>query len=152
MRPNTTTEARFYAKVDTTGDCWVWTGQKIPSGYGRFTMQGRRHMAHRAAYTLFVGNIPDGMDVLHRCDNPPCCNPDHLFLGTDADNTYDKLMKGRMARGEGIGMAKLSELDVQDLRQLHASGMSFARLAPLYGVDSTTVRRAVLRIAWRHVR
>jgi len=149
--PKPTSEERFWAKVDRSGDCWVWIAGTTEWGYGRFRMDGRLYLAHRVAYMFLVGPVPDGMGVLHRCDNPPCCNPAHLFLGTDADNSHDCIEKGRNARGERGGKAKLSELDVQDLRQLYASGMSFQRLAPLYGVSVRTVRAVVNRETWKHV-
>lgn len=89
---------RFWSKVDKHGPragrlgrCWVWIGQKHPHGYGRFQLAGRRQMAHRVAW----GDVPDGMNVLHHCDNPPCVRRSHLFLGTQADNMQDSAAKGR---------------------------------------------------------
>lgn len=88
------TPARFWAKVDRGDDCWEWTGIKDPNGYGRCGMFGET-LAHRVAWKLTREAIPGGLFVLHRCDNPPCCNPDHLFLGTQADNIADMDHKGR---------------------------------------------------------
>lgn len=90
----------FWSKVDTTGECWLWLAARIPPyGYGNFggTQDGVRwvKLAHRHAYELAHGPIPEGMWVLHRCDNPPCVRPDHLFLGTHADNMRDMVAKGR---------------------------------------------------------
>jgi hypothetical protein len=92
-----TVEDRFWAKVNRRGpdDCWVWTGSTDPRGYGHIWRQGRLVPTHRLSYELNRGPIPDGMCVLHRCDNPPCCNPSHLFLGTKADNAHDMHAKGR---------------------------------------------------------
>lgn len=90
----TSTEARFWAKVDKTGDCWVWTAATNPKGYGQFYVEGMR-LAHRVSWILAHGPIPDDLCVLHRCDHPPCVNPAHLFLGTYADNNHDRDAKGR---------------------------------------------------------
>lgn len=146
-------EKRFWEKVNKTEDCWNWTAGvlKGPFPYGRFMLNKRKYLAHRLAYFFTQGFIPDDVDVLHHCDNPRCCNPDHLFLGTDIDNSRDCVAKGRHAYGERSGMAVLSAGDVRDLRQLHAIGMSFVRLAPLYGVNEATVRSAVRGDTWKHV-
>lgn len=89
---------RFWSKVDTDGDCWEWQAAKNPKGYGFFGL-GRRGdghaLAHRVAYELTTGSIPDGLCVLHKCDNPGCVRPDHLWLGTRADNNRDMIGKGR---------------------------------------------------------
>lgn len=87
---------RFLEKVDKSGSCWVWTGYRVQFGYGIITTAKRRERAHRVSYRLHVGPIPDGLLVLHKCDNPPCVNPDHLFLGTDLDNKEDCKRKGRL--------------------------------------------------------
>lgn len=90
---------RFFANVDCPGqDCWEWKGAKVGgTEYGSFNVAGKRLRSNRAAWLLLRGPIPDGLHVLHRCDNPPCCNPDHLFLGTQLDNIRDAIAKGRMA-------------------------------------------------------
>lgn len=144
-------EDRFWSKVDTSGDCWVWTAERTKDGYGRFALHGRSRRAHRVAYLLCIGQIPDGLFVCHRCDNPPCCNPAHLFLGTDLDNVNDSITKGRHTRGERTGSAKLCEADVIDIRYFYATGMSITRLAPLYGIAVRTARSIVARETWKHV-
>src|SRR6266853_3758788 len=92
---------RFWEKVDTTGDCWLWTASKTEFGYGQFgTARGKPSTtAHRVSWELHFGPIPDGMFVCHHCDTPPCVKPDHLFLGTHEQNQLDMLLKGRQARG-----------------------------------------------------
>lgn len=99
----TSVETRFWTKVDKNGPtirselgpCWVWTASTMPSGYGQFGMAYNVLAAHRVAWTLVNGPIPDGQFVLHRCDNRPCVNPSHLFLGSKRDNTQDMVRKGR---------------------------------------------------------
>ena len=91
-----TDKERFWVKVDKSGDCWEWIAFRLKSGYGRFWYKGAPHQAHRVSWMLHnLSEIPKGQCVLHRCDNPPCVNPDHLFLGTDADNVRDRDQKGR---------------------------------------------------------
>jgi HNH endonuclease len=90
-----TVEERFWAKVEKTEGCWLWMGYRNKKGYGMFKMPDRVQLAHRAAWMLTNGPIPDGLDVLHKCDNPPCVRPTMLFLGTNADNQQDSVRKGR---------------------------------------------------------
>lgn len=96
---NTSLARRFWAKVDKSQGCWVFTGHRNSrDGYGRIGVGARVWLAHRMAWTLEHGPIPDGLFVLHHCDNPPCVRPDHLFLGNDSDNRWDMVMKGRHPR------------------------------------------------------
>ena len=110
-----TLESRFNAKLDKSGDCWLWTAGKYGRGYGHFYVGRtgthgtaeyyRQHgmkPAHRVAYELWVGPIPKGMVICHKCDNPPCCNPDHLFPGTYVENMQDCSRKGRLAQQKRI--------------------------------------------------
>jgi hypothetical protein len=94
-----TVEDRFWANVDKSGDCWEWQASVNLDGYGRFCLKGKRIRAHRLSWVLANGEIPEGMCVLHKCDNPPCVSPDHLFLGTRADNVRDMVQKGRCRSG-----------------------------------------------------
>jgi hypothetical protein len=103
-------EDRFWTKVDKCGPvpehvpelgpCWLWMASRFAGGYGRIDVNKHSKVAHRVAWGLVKGDIPDGLLALHRCDNPPCVNPDHLFLGTHKDNTQDALSKGRFAVGD----------------------------------------------------
>ena len=145
---------RFNAKfsVDEATGCWPWAASKDAKGYGYIKDSDRRICkAHRIAYRLFVGEIPAGMFVCHRCDNPPCVNPAHLFLGTLADNNRDREAKGRGARGSKHSKAKLNEDKVREIRRLHAEGLSIAALARTHGVSERLVSGVIKRAWWRHV-
>lgn len=147
-------EERFWLKTDKRGpdDCWEWQGGKDACQYGRIHMKSRRHtLAHRYSYELHNGPIPNGLLVLHECDNPPCVNPKHLFLGTKIDNNADKSAKGRQARGVGCGISKFTEDDIRDMRQLHANGISQQAIAVRYNTDSSNVSYIVRHKTWRHV-
>lgn len=156
----------FWSRVDKGIDCWVWTAKSRNSGgYGSFRYKGKQRSTHRIAYELTFGPIPAGMCVLHRCDNPPCCNPAHLFLGTVADNSADMVSKGRQATGVSVSRrdmstarrgskhpdAKLTEASVREIRQRHESGESYYKLAERYGVQFGTIGKIVRREAWKHV-
>lgn len=89
-------EAEFWARVDKSGSCWVWTGTRWTNGYGQISLDNKHVLTHRLAWRLTYGEIPDGLWVLHRCDNRPCVRPNHLFLGTCSDNQRDAAAKGRL--------------------------------------------------------
>lgn len=143
--------------------CWEWTGRRTPKmGYGILTVLGRKSptMAHRLAYEVWRGKIPDGQHVLHGCDNAWCINPDHLFIGTKGDNNKDRDAKGRTARGERIAKSKRGELawnaritdeDVRAIRASAAAGVRQSRLAELYRIDQSQISNIVHRKAWAHV-
>lgn len=148
---------RFWVRVKIAGpdDCWEWTGSGVPKGYGTLC-EGRwkRHYAHRLSYELHFGPIPDGFEVLHTCDNPPCCNPAHLYIGTAHDNMQDCLKRGRHnpPRGTRSAHAKLTDETVRAIRQAHASGVSCAELARQYGVSVSTIGAVARRGSWQHIK
>lgn len=150
------TDERFWSKVDKQSNgCWIWTaGKKKKMGYGLFYSDKYRRtvLAHRMAYELSVGLIPDGLHVLHHCDNPSCVRPDHLFLGTETDNAADRNRKGRQSRGEQIHTARLDTLSVLELRVMYKNGgWSHRMLARRYGVTSGTITRAINHESWKSV-
>jgi hypothetical protein len=138
-----------HVRVSQSG-CWLWTAYRMKNGYGQFTVAAQdRRLAHRAAWWLHFGDVPEGMFVLHRCDNRACVNPKHLFLGTHADNMRDMLSKGREARGEKARHAKLLEADV---RRIRASVGPRDSIASLYGVSGSLIGYIRRRDTWKHVR
>lgn len=146
---------RFWEKVDTSGECWEWTANRYSAGYGQFSASsGHPSLAHRIAWELTNGSIPDGMHVCHNCpggDNPACVNPAHLFLGTAADNSADMVRKARSARGEGHPSVRLTETDVRRIRALSANGVPFVAIAVQFGVGHTTILNVAHRRTWRHI-
>lgn len=142
--------SNFMAHIDIQAGCWNWTGRCVAGGYGR-----ARHdlPAHRVAFVSFVGPIPDGMMVCHHCDNPPCCNPAHLFLGTAQDNMADAVHKGRFpwrrtAVVEGPRAKYLTPIRVTRIRELLAEGYTQRQVARMAGVDHSTVSRLSHRAHW----
>ncbi len=149
--------------------CVEWDGPRNKGGYGWELVGRRKWLAHRLAWIDANGRpIPEGMVVCHHCDNPPCVNPEHLFLGTLRDNNQDRHAKGgyeymrgagnvmnrypeRRPRGEQNGFAKLNAAIVLEVRRLHAEGASLRSLARRFSVDPVTIRMVVRRVTWRHV-
>lgn len=146
-----TDEDAFWGCVRKTELCWEWTRGKHRFGYGWFHNGRKTVTAHRYSYELHFGPIPEGMGVLHRCDNPSCVRPDHLFLGTQADNNADKVRKGRQHRGEGTGGAKLCADDVRQIRELYAAGLTQIKIAESFGICRENVGQIVRRETWKHV-
>lgn len=146
---------RFLEKVDKTETCWIWKGCINRKGYGEINPGGRSsaRRAHRIAYELFVGPIPKGLLVCHKCDNRACVNPEHLFLGTAADNTKDMVAKGRAkgSPGESHRSAKLTAVQVKDIRERAQRGELQKILAKEYGVNRDEISRIVNRKRWRCV-
>jgi len=134
------------------GPCWLWTGATTPGGYGRFTLNKVYKSTHRVSYELTHGLIPDGLDVLHRCDVRMCVNPAHLFLGTDLDNMADMVAKGRQTLGTRNAMAKLNAEKVRDIKKrCGAKEISQSAIAREYGVDQCTVVDILQGRTWKHV-
>lgn len=143
------TEELFLSWLDRTGDCWIWQRSCIRGGYGSFMLVGKqKRIAHRFAYEMFVGPIPKRQLVLHECDNPPCCNPQHLFLGNHKKNIRDMVKKGRQAQGERHGNARLTEKDVRAIR---VDSRPLKEIAAEYGVRADHICDIRKRKRWRCV-
>jgi hypothetical protein len=143
-----------YKKI--SNGCWEWNGYKDRDGYGVIGLMGKYDKAHRISYRLNVGDIPKGMFVCHHCDNPPCVNPEHLFLGTPKDNTRDMINKGRRKDGgkphlgEKNGNAKLSERDVIKILSLRGK-ISHVEISRMYNVHRSTITNIMSRKKWPHL-
>lgn len=166
MRANTALD--FWAKI-AVGEpeaCWEWQPKsRDQDGYGVFKFEGRQWRTHRLAYTLAVAPIPDDLHVLHRCDNPPCGNPAHLFLGTAKDNNADRDQKGRhrvqsgdahwtrripgALAGENSPSTKLTSAQVRDMRSRYAAGATKFELGEMFGIAPETARKIVQGQRWR---
>lgn len=153
-KPARSIEDRFWARVDiTSGTCWVWLGAKA-GRYGRFSLGRRRvgEYAHRWSYEHHNGPIPSGLFVCHRCDNPACVRPDHLFVGSARVNQHDMYAKGRgrKACGERAGRAKLTEDQVREIRSRRPAE-TFPALAREFGISKRQAQGIVARESWKHV-
>lgn len=145
-------ENRFWARVRKSDDCWEWTSGFDHFGYGRMHVKGSVVDVHRLSWALANGPIPEGMCICHKCDNPPCVNPSHLFLGTDADNIHDRDAKGRTQRGMRRTSAKLSDGDVIEIRRAYADGEGNQHeLGRSFNVTQQTIWSVVHRVTWTHI-
>lgn len=191
MRRRTEISVRFWPKVDKDGPipehrpelgpCWVWTAGRFPDGYGQFAVERIPRHAHRLSWAMANGPIADGLLVLHHCDNRPCVNPGHLFLGTHKDNMRDMVAKGRAAsgerhttrlhpervvrgllhgrhthpertaRGERQAQSKLTEAKVRSIRRSRAAGDPLWLIALYHGVSISSISRVCLRHTWKHI-
>lgn len=145
---------RFWSWVDKKGpsDCWNWMGSRDKNGYGRFNPKVGENpvLSHRYAWMDFYGRLPDDC-LLHKCDNPSCVNPDHLFEGDRMDNVKDMMAKGRMPRGEKRGHAKLDKEKVVAILCMLIAGKSAYSLAKLYGVTQSVIYGIKNGEKWKHI-
>lgn len=149
---------KFYRDVEgklsnfdiSTGGCWVWKGNKTHDGYGRVRFEGKKRRAHMVSYEHFFGKIPEGKMICHKCGNPLCINPEHLYAGTASDNYADMVRHGRANRPKGrqIHTARLTELQVIEIRADHRTTRA---LAAVYGVGKSTIQQVKSGASWRHI-
>ena len=141
---------RLYEKRDN--GCWEWVGHKNIRGYGMQRFGSKAEFAHRKSYKLHRGEIPNGLCVLHKCDNPGCVNPDHLWLGTIQDNNLDCVRKDRHSKGEGRPGCKLKEKDVLEIRDLHQSGkLSAKEISIMFDLDWSYIYQILSKRKWKHI-
>ncbi len=142
----------FQKHVYKTKTCWLWMARISPFGYGQFGFNGTMKQAHRVSFEIYKSKIPKGLCVLHVCDNRRCVNPDHLWLGTQADNVQDMILKNRglKAIGDRNGSAKLSWDKVNEIRKLRKdSGILYKDLASKFNVHISTIKRIILNKYWK---
>lgn len=164
MKRNRSLSERFWEKVNKNGslvrpdlgNCWEWTATLDTAGYGRIVYGWRNHrLAHRISWFLTHGRLPVSTTcVCHACDNRKCVRPDHLFLGTKSDNSYDMFRKGRYRHvvGSAHPLAKLSEKDVKKIRQEYQKKRTPHRIiAKRYGMGRSTISKVISGVYWRHV-
>lgn len=142
--------ARFWSKVKTgnLAHCWPWRGSKSDMGYGCYKFLGATRAAHRIAYAIATESWPEDMVVRHRCDNPSCCNPSHLKIGTHADNVADRVRRKRSAYGERAGRAKLTEAQVLSIADDPRDAITIAKDYP---VSVDTIRSIKQKRIWKHL-
>lgn len=147
---------RFFRniKINSINDCWEWTGYRERRGYGKFGFDGGT-LAHRFSYLYHKGEITEGMQVCHSCDNTSCVNPDHLWLGTNRDNQVDCIKKGRAFRnspkGSRNGLSKLTETKVKEIRKLKKEKVTEREIAKRFGISKSNVFYITSRRTWKHV-
>jgi hypothetical protein len=147
-------EERFWSRVLKTGVCWWWTGACLKAGYGSLRPpypSAVPVLAHRVSWELNVGPIPDGMVVCHRCDNPPCVRPDHLFVDTQRGNLADMVRKDRHSRGERHYKARLTPGQVEAIRARRALGEPLKDLAREFDVAFQTISKVARNAAWKSI-
>jgi hypothetical protein len=144
-------KAKFFNRVRLAeSGCWLWTGYRNSQGYGAVNEGGRTRGAHIWSHELFKGPVPNGLMVLHACDNPSCCNPAHLRTGTAKENTADCISRGRFKKSAGTfnSLAKLTDTDIVEIRN---STLSHRDLSLKYGIDRTNIHYICNGETWKHV-
>jgi hypothetical protein len=144
---------RENVEIDGKTGCWNWSGTTDKCGYGKLFIGQKNNYAHRVSYQELVGKIPDGAWICHKCDNPSCVNPDHLFLGSAKINALDMVAKGRNRPpfGESHVKAKLTDCDVLQIRRAVTYGISSQEIAGAYGISFKTVSKIRNRGSWKHL-
>lgn len=142
----------FWDKCHKSEGCWEWAGSRNRDGYGWFCFNGKTQGTHRLAWQLTHGSIPKGMSVLHKCDNPPCVNPDHLFIGTQGDNIRDAFSKNKMPIGSERSASKLAERQVRLIKDdLKDAAVNYSELGRRFGVSTSVIYDIRDGVTWRHI-
>lgn len=147
-------EERFWKYVDKKSDneCWNWLGVCNNKGYGKIKINQKDISAHRFSWELHFGKIPKDLYICHHCDNPPCVNPNHLFLGTSKDNIDDMKNKNRQAKGENNGNSKLTSKQVEEIKRLYYEGkITQIEIAKIFNVAHTTILNINRNKTWKHI-
>lgn len=147
-----TPEERFWDKVNKTDSCWLWTGCTLSFGHGYMHNKPLNVLAHRFSWEIHNGPIPEDLQVLHACDVPQCVNPDHLFLGTQADNIQDAINKGRHAIGERNGRHLLTEQQVIKILDMYDAGKTKVFIAEQFGVTRGAIDCITRNVNWKHIK
>jgi hypothetical protein len=149
---------KFWQRVKILGllDCWEWQGGRDGFGYGKVQdFDGKTERTHRFVWKLTYGSIPTGKHILHKCDNPSCCNPNHLYVGTHQDNMRDRTERGRSGRWGRKGVenpqSKLNDDKVRSIRALLEQGLTQREIASKYDVDASAISQINRGVAWKHV-
>lgn len=147
---------RFWKHVNIKSDneCWEWKGNINRSGYGQFTIRHKNYRSHRIAYDLTYDTIPDGKQVLHHCDNRKCCNPNHLFLGTNQDNMMDAKIKGKFLGrdGKNNSNSKFMDFEIMEIRNLYMSGLySYRNLSNIYKTSHSNICNIINKKSWKNI-
>jgi len=154
LKWTSTQQERFWSKIKkgSEDECWEWKGYRERDGYGRYWFGDHKFLAHRTAWVLTHKKVvPPGLVVMHICDNPACCNPNHLKVGTQTQNIADMVQKGRSARGEKNPAVRLAKKDVVAIREKYRSGAPVTKLAAKYGVTETTIYDILTGKTWASV-
>jgi len=140
-----------FVEIGKENDCWIWTGGKRRGGYGAAThpKTGKQSPASRVAYEITKSDVPEGMVVMHSCDNPACCNPNHLSVGTALDNSRDMISKSRSLTGEKNHKSKIKESDVIEIRRMYSTGSTCISIASKYGISISTAHRIAIGKIWK---
>jgi len=145
----------FLNNVNKTDSCWIWKGKIKSNGYGIFSIKKKENYAHRLSYLIHKGEIPSGKFICHSCDNPPCVNPDHLWLGDALSNNQDRIKKGRIRikdiRKKNGVLTENQILEIRKIYRFNERGFGSGILSKKYGVTTETILSIVKRKSWKHI-
>jgi len=148
-RPITNTPETIKERIIVSdAGCWIWQGYKDRDGYGRMRLSGKERFTHRIAYEAWVAPLEPKKVIMHTCDTPACCNPDHLKQGTHGENNRDCAAKGRKPKGSKNGNAKLTEYQVLKIREWYFGGMSQDELSKIFNISRVQLRKIIYNINW----